>query len=79
MIGTQSDTGLAPLAELVDAPDSKSGSFGSAGSIPAGGTISSGLNCCRYAPEWFEACLPPAQVTSYFSVTVSKAREALVW
>ena len=29
----------APLAELVDALDSKSSSFGSAGSIPAGGTI----------------------------------------
>jgi hypothetical protein len=29
----------APLAELVDAPDSKSGSERSAGSIPAGGTI----------------------------------------
>ena len=29
----------APLAELVDARDSKSRSFGSAGSIPAGGTI----------------------------------------
>ncbi len=28
----------APLAELVDARDSKSRSFGSAGSIPAGGT-----------------------------------------
>jgi hypothetical protein len=28
----------APLAELVDAPDSKSGSERSAGSIPAGGT-----------------------------------------
>lgn len=29
----------APLAELVDAPDSKSGSERSAGSIPARGTI----------------------------------------
>ena len=29
----------APLVELVDARDSKSRSFGSAGSIPAGGTI----------------------------------------
>ena|GEM_PF-4024170 len=28
----------APLVELVDARDSKSRSFGSAGSIPAGGT-----------------------------------------
>ena len=28
----------ARVAELVDAPDSKSGSFGSAGSIPASGT-----------------------------------------
>ena len=28
----------APVVELVDAPDSKSGSFGSAGSSPAGGT-----------------------------------------
>ena len=27
------------MAELVDAPDSKSGFFGSAGSIPAPGTI----------------------------------------
>ena len=33
----------APLAELVDAPDSKSGSERSAGSIPAGGT-NKGLN-----------------------------------
>ena len=30
----------AGVAELVDAPDSKSGSFGSAGSIPALGTNS---------------------------------------
>ena len=30
----------AGVAELVDAPDSKSGFFGSAGSIPAPGTIS---------------------------------------
>ena len=30
---------LAPLAELVDARDSKSRSLRSAGSIPAGGTI----------------------------------------
>ena len=30
---------LAGVAELVDAPDSKSGFFGSAGSIPALGTI----------------------------------------
>ncbi len=29
---------LAGVAELVDAPDSKSGFFGSAGSIPALGT-----------------------------------------
>lgn len=29
----------APVVELVDAPDSKSGSERSAGSIPAGGTI----------------------------------------
>ena len=34
-----SDALAAPLAELVDAPDSKSGSERSAGSIPAGGTI----------------------------------------
>ncbi len=32
-------TSIAPVVELVDAPDSKSGSFGSAGSSPAGGTI----------------------------------------
>ena len=35
-----SDALAAPLAELVDAPDSKSGSERSAGSIPAGGTSS---------------------------------------
>ena len=33
----------AGVAELVDAPDSKSGFFGSAGSIPAPGTIISTL------------------------------------
>ena len=36
---------LAPLAELVDARDSKSRSLRSAGSIPAGGTI--GLFLCN--------------------------------
>ncbi len=34
----QEPTSQAPVAELVDAPDSKSGSFGSVGSSPTGGT-----------------------------------------
>jgi hypothetical protein len=33
---------VAPMAELVDAPDSKSGTARCAGSIPAGGTINLG-------------------------------------
>ena len=37
---------IAPVVELVDAPDSKSGSFGSAGSSPAGGTIMVFKNGC---------------------------------
>jgi len=34
----------APVVESVDAPDSKSGSFGSASSSLAGGTITSQVN-----------------------------------
>lgn len=50
----------APLAELVDAPDSKSGSERSAGSIPAGGTITK-INAKKTAPMtlsgWSYGCV----------------------